>query len=259
MQQTGSLERARGRSYNAVCNDLMATFAGRRTPVSELDSIEEMNRYYQARAPWHDEYMGYTSNADLEALLTPIVRDVEGNVADRALLEIACGTGNWTQVLARRTRSVLATDASAAMIEIARTKEYPEGRVAFAVADAYTLDGVAEGRFSTAFAADWWSHIPNCRLGAFLRTLHGKLQEGSRVVFLDMLQRHDPDFEHYRVDGEGNRIHRRRLPDGREFDVIKNFPTERQLRATVAGVATEVEVREYPELARWMLSYTVVG
>jgi hypothetical protein len=101
LERTGSLERARGRSYNAVCNDLMATFAGGRTPVSEPDSIEEMNRYYQARAPWHDEYMGYTSNADLEALLTPIVRDVEGNVADRS----STGDRLWHRQLDPGTRS----------------------------------------------------------------------------------------------------------------------------------------------------------
>jgi SAM-dependent methyltransferase len=227
--------------------------------VSEPDLIKEMNRYYQARAPWHDEYMGYTSNADVEALLAPIVRDVEKHVESQDLLEIACGTGNWTQVLARRARSVLATDASDAMIEIARAKEYPEGRVKFAIADAYTLDGVAEDRFTAAFDADWWSHIPNSKLGAFVSTLHGKLQEGSRVVFLDMQHHHDPRFEHYRIDSEGNRVHRRRLPDGREFDVIKNFPTEGQLRATVAGIATNVEFREYSGLSRWMLSYRVVG
>jgi SAM-dependent methyltransferase len=237
----------------------MARLAGRQTRVFEQDPIEEMNRYYQARAPWHDEYMGYTSNAETEALLAPIVRDVEGHVEGRDLLEVACGTGNWTQVLARRANSVLATDASEAMLEIARGKWHPAGRIRFLIADAYALDGVAEGRFSAAFAADWWSHVPNHRLGAFLGALHGKLREGSRVVFVDMLERHDPGFGHYRIDGEGNRVYRRRLPDGRKFEVIKNFPTERQLRAAVAGVATDVEVREYPELSRWMLSYRMIG
>jgi demethylmenaquinone methyltransferase/2-methoxy-6-polyprenyl-1,4-benzoquinol methylase len=163
-------------------------------------------------------------------------------------------------VLARRARSVLATDASEAMLEIARSKEYPAGRrVTFADADAYALDGVAEGGFLAAFAADWWSHIPNSRLGAFLCTLHGKLRAGSRVVFVEMLQRHDPGFRHYRIDSEGNRVYRRRLPNGREFEVIKNFPTEQELRAHVAGIATDVEVREYPELSRWTLSYSVDG
>jgi SAM-dependent methyltransferase len=242
-----------------VCDAPLATPTGRHMLVGEPDPIEEMNRYYQARAPWHDEYMGYVSNTHTEALLTPIVRDIEGDVAGRDLLEVACGTGNWTQVLAHRAHRVLATDVSEAMLEIARAKEYSGGQVTFAVADAYALDGVAEGEFSAAFAADWWSHVPHSRLGSFLSVLHGKLRGGSRVVFLDMLESHAPEFGHYRVDSEGNRIYRRRLPDGREFDVIKNFPTERQLRATVASVATDIEVRKYPELARWTLSYGVVG
>jgi len=58
--------------------------------------------------------------------------------ADQDVLEIGCGTGTTALRLAPLTRRLLATDASASMIEIARQKlaAEPTPRLSFAVADA---------------------------------------------------------------------------------------------------------------------------
>ncbi|HKK20034.1 MAG TPA: hypothetical protein VJ983_01065, partial [candidate division Zixibacteria bacterium] len=61
------------------------------------DLIEQMNRYYEARAPWHDQYMSYTSNEQLESALKPIVELLNPIIRGTRVLEVACGTGNWTQ------------------------------------------------------------------------------------------------------------------------------------------------------------------
>jgi SAM-dependent methyltransferase len=218
------------------------------------DLIDEMNLYYRARAFWHDEYMSYTDNTGMEAQLAPIIEWVEKYVLDRDVLEIACGTGNWTQVLAKRVRSVLATDVNDSVIAIARKKEYKSDRVAFKVADAYTLEGI-ENEFTAAFAADWFSHVPKSRVVGFLKLLHGKLQPGAHVVLVDMLWRDHPDLRGYRYDEEGNLYHRRRLPDGQEFDVIKNYPTEEELYGYLEGIGEDIEYREHQELLRWMIAY----
>ncbi len=94
--------------------------------------------------------------------------------------------------------------------------------------DAYTLEGV-DGTFETAFAADWWSHIPYARISAFLHNLHQKLVAGSRVTFVDMSYRDDFNNDPTHFDSDGNRISKRTLPDGSEFEVVKNFPSEREL------------------------------
>ncbi len=218
--------------------------------------ITEMNRYYEARAPWHDQYMSYTNNAELEALLAPIIADIVPYVANQDVVEIACGTGNWTQILATRARSVLATDGSAAMLAHARTKAYPRKNVTFTVADAYTLDAV-DRTCSAAFAADWWSHIPKSKIAPFLQKLHEKLGRGASVLFLDMTYQDYPEFTAYRHDAEGNGITKRRLPNGQQFDVIKNFPTEHELRTHVATVAEQMHYVEYATLHRWLFAYTL--
>jgi ubiquinone/menaquinone biosynthesis C-methylase UbiE len=136
--------------------------------------IGEMNEYYARRAPLHDGYMGYRNNETMEDLLGPIIRWFDEYLRDKVVLEVACGTGNWTQVLAKRAQSVVATDVNASVIEIARTKPYPKSNVVLRVADAYDLGGLC-GQFDAAFAADWWSHIPKAWIRPFLDGLLAKL------------------------------------------------------------------------------------
>jgi demethylmenaquinone methyltransferase/2-methoxy-6-polyprenyl-1,4-benzoquinol methylase len=219
------------------------------------DLADQMRRYYSARAPWHDDYMGYTDNPAMEELLGPIVRRVEELLGELDVLELACGTGNWTQVLARRARSVLATDVSRETIRLAQAKEYPEGAVTFEMRDAYSLEGLT-GDFGGAFAADWLSHVPRSLLGGFLDGLHGHLVPGARVVFVDMLPRNHPDLVPYRWDSEGNAICLRALPDGRSFDVVKNFPDRGELLDLLSERSQEAKYEEWEELGRWLVSYT---
>ena len=216
--------------------------------------IEEMNAYYGHLAPWHDEYMSYTSNADMERLLTPLIEIVEPLVRDRDVLEIACGTGNWTQVLAKRARSVLATDLNEAMLTLAGKKTYA-GDVTFRVADAYDLDDVG-GKFTAAFASDWWSHVPKANQAPFLNGLHRRLAPGANVVLLDMSFRDVFEREEVHYDADGNRISRRRLPDGQEYFVVKNFPDEEEIRRVLANRATNIVYYQDEPLKRWMVTYT---
>lgn len=215
-----------------------------------------MNAYYEDRAPLHDTYMGYRGLAATEALLEPIISWVETYVAGRDVLEVACGTGNWTQVLSVRAAHVTATDASLASIDLARAKLYPAGNVIFEVADAYCLD--LPGRvFDAAFAADFWSHIPRSLIPAFLKSLRARLAPGSKVAVIDMLPTENLTLLGSSHDADGNFIHLRKLPDGREYEVVKNFPEEDELREAVAPVARDVDYRVHKGLRRWMLGFKI--
>ncbi|MFQ5870294.1 MAG: class I SAM-dependent methyltransferase [Candidatus Zixiibacteriota bacterium] len=225
-------------------------------PRNRIDKVKEMNEYYGKRASLHDAFMGYTDNETMERLLAPIIGHIEQFIEGKDVLEIACGTGNWTQVLAKRARSVLAIDVNATVLEIARTKSYVNDRVTFRIADAYALEKV-EGSFNAAFAGDWWSHIPKSRIPQFLKTLHSKLSPGSPVVFVDMMRREELDRMFAYYDEEGNIIHERSLPDGRVFHVVKNHPTEDELRRYLKDTASNIQYHEDHGLLRWVLSYTV--
>lgn len=218
--------------------------------------IEDMNAYYDKVAPLHDSFMGYTSNEAMEELLGPIIEWIDPFVRGKDVLEIACGTGNWTQVLSKRARSVVAVDQSGAYLDIARSKEYARDNITLLRADAYSLESV-EGDFDVAFAADWWSHIPRSCTPDFVESMMKKLRPGGAVVLLDMLRSPSLDamFSHY--DQEGNLIHRRSFEDGAEFEVVKNFPTESELQEIFGTYAETMTYREHDELRRWVLTLTL--
>jgi len=220
------------------------------------DLVAEMNEYYEKCAPWHDKFMNYTSQADTESLLAPIVADVAAAIAGKDVLEIACGTGNWTQVLAARARLVLATDISAPSIAIAKTKLYQNHQVDFLVTDAYSCEGVSR-RYEAAFASDWWSHVPRELIGRFLQALHAKLLPGAVVLFLDMLRNENVKRRYVDFDDYANEIHLRRLPGGRTFSVVKNYYSEKELREILFPYGREIRYRAYPSLRRWLVSYRV--
>jgi demethylmenaquinone methyltransferase/2-methoxy-6-polyprenyl-1,4-benzoquinol methylase len=200
--------------------------------------------------------MGYRGTKAMEDLLGPIIRWVEGYVTGRNVLEVACGTGNWTQVLSMRAGHVTATDASPETIRIARGKPYPAGKVDFVVADAYDLSPL-KSRFEAAFAADWWSHIPRGLIPGFLQGLRDRLIPGSKVAIVDMLPIENLTLLGSHYDTDGNFIHLRRLPGGGEYEVVKNFPGEEEIRAAVSPVADDIEYRVDKPLRRWMLGFTM--
>ena len=218
--------------------------------------IKEMNAYYSHRAPEHDSLMGYTGNKSMEELLHPVIEYIEDFIKGQDILEIACGTGNWTQVLAKRARSVLATDVNDNVLELARNKDFPTENVEFKVADAYTLDGI-DAIFNAAFASDWFSHIPKLEISRFLNVLHQKLYADSHVVFIEMMNNEyfENEISHY--DDEGNRISRRETSNGLEFNVIRNFPTMEELRDYLRDIAYDIDYHEDTHLLRWILKYRI--
>jgi len=214
-----------------------------------------MNEYYRENVPYHDECMSYTDNLSMEKLLATIIEKIEKDIIGKDVLEIACGTGNWTQVLSKRARSVVATDINKGYLIEAKKKPYQKDNVVFKVADAYTLDGI-DRKFNLAFASDFWSHVPKSKIKSFIKTLHNKLLPGSKAIMIDMLRRPELDKMFSHIDEEENVIQKRTLPNGKEYHVVKNFPTERELANCLKGYAISIKFFEDTELLRWVLSYT---
>ncbi len=205
--------------------------------------------YYAHRAGEFEEaYRIPERQADL-AQLAGLLREL---VAGERVLEVACGTGYWTQIMARTATSILATDINEPMLDLARERVYGRARVEFALADAWHLENLANG-FTAGVAMFWWSHLPRSRISDFLTGFHAGLQSGARVVFADHLQTDCRWMPPVRVDEEGNTYQRRTLHTGEVFDVIKNYSDESEVRTALKGLATDVH---YTRLASvWLLDY----
>jgi demethylmenaquinone methyltransferase/2-methoxy-6-polyprenyl-1,4-benzoquinol methylase len=216
------------------------------------DFVASTSAYYAARAQVYDETAGYT-DPEAEQLRVPIKARYQEMFRGHTVLEIACGTGYWTPAIAEVAESVLATDINPSLMAQAKERCKGLSNVAFQIADAYTLTGVSTG-FSAALGIWWWSHVPRERLSIFLRALHSKLQPGAIVLFVDQL----PYPGHVRRrDPQGNTIEQRSLPDGRSFEIVKNFPTEEDIRRALAGIADNVEYIKRPDEKSWNVIYNV--
>ncbi len=205
--------------------------------------------YYSRRAPEYERiYHKPERQEDLRTLEALFVR----MLADRDLLELGCGTGYWTERLAPWTRSILAMDASEEMLELARRKRYPEGRVRFQAGNAYRAEALP-GAFSAVFAGFFWSHVPRQELASFLARLHARLGPGGRVVFTDNRFVEGSNAPIAARDAHGNTYQDRRLADGSVHRVLKNFPDEGELKVAVAAAAATLRLTELTYY--WCLAY----
>jgi demethylmenaquinone methyltransferase/2-methoxy-6-polyprenyl-1,4-benzoquinol methylase len=211
----------------------------------------ELTAYYAARAK---EYELIYAKPERQSDLARLRELVPRYLADRNVLEIACGTGYWTQFIAQLARSVTATDINVETLEIARTKPYPAGRVKIEQADVYQLPA-RDDRFTGAFAGFWWSHMKRRERRGFIETLHRALAPGAVVVALDNLYVPGSSTPIHHVDHEGNSFQQRRLDDGSTHLVLKNFPTQDELVADLDGLggAAEYTALDY----YWVLKYEV--
>ena len=200
--------------------------------------MSTLANYYAQRAP---EYERIYQKPERQADLSVLRKFVAESFAGRSVLEIACGTGWWTEILATTASSVVATDCNEEVLAVARSKGI-SSNVSFRRADAFDLRSIA-GEFDAGLAAFWWSHLTRADLGKFLHAFAQKLQPGSTVVFLDNIYVEGSSTPISRRDGEGNTYQMRRLDDGSTTEVLKNFPTDEELRAALSGWTGELTVK----------------
>ncbi|MBI3370611.1 MAG: class I SAM-dependent methyltransferase [Betaproteobacteria bacterium] len=209
-----------------------------------------LEEYYARRAA---EYERIYAKPERQADLAVLRARIGAFFAGRRVLELACGTGWWTAVIAPLAARVTALDVNEEVLAIARAKAFAPGRVEFAIGDAYAPPEL-RATHDALFAGFWWSHVPKARLEAFLARAAQAIAPGSRVAFLDNRYVEGSSTPLSRTDAGGDTWQRRGLDDGSEHEVLKNFPSREELlqRAAVCGgVDARVEMLPY----YWLLTF----
>jgi len=184
----------------------------------------EMKRYYRDRAQVYDRIYSYPERQqDLRFLEDYIPRQFSG----LQVLEIAAGTGYWSQFINPVAASLLATDATAEALAQIEKRDLAQP-IATQVLDAYKLSDLST-RFSGLFSGLWLSHIPRQQLPAFVRSLNGILHPGATVLFIDNSAAQCERLPITYTDQQGNSFQNRVLDDGSVHQVLKNFPSENEL------------------------------
>jgi ubiquinone/menaquinone biosynthesis C-methylase UbiE len=196
--------------------------------------VNDLAGYYARRAA---EYDAVYDKPERQPDLARLRELTAGLVSGRRVLEIAAGTGYWTQVMSGAAASVTATDLSDETLAIARARSCGPAPVTFRIADAFTLDAVS-GEFDAAFIGFFWSHISRGDVPRFLRGLAARLRPGARIVVIDNRYVHGSSTPITAVTAAGDTYQRRVLRDGRQYEILKNFPSRGQFGADVAAVAT---------------------
>ncbi len=209
-----------------------------------------LKAYYAARAPYYDAvYDKPERRADIAFLKAFLA----SRFSQRSVIEVACGTGYWTQCIAPVATAVVATDATAEPLEFARLRPATE-KVRVLQADAYSLP-TGLGSFDAAFAGLWLSHVPIGRRSEFFASLHQVLQPDACVVLVDNAAIQCLELPIVERDAHGNTYQHRQLRDGSVHRVLKNFPSEAELVALIDGIGRLPRYRQLEHF--WLFEYGV--
>jgi len=198
------------------------------------DPIREQIAYYRARAGEYDDWFfrrgRYDRGAEFNTQWAAEIATVRDELLQLdpcdAAIELACGTGLWTQELVRLAGHVVAVDASPEMLEINRHR-LNDSRVEYWQADMFAW--VPEREFDLVFIAFWLSHVPPELLDDFLEKVRRSVRTGGRLFVMDSLFEPASTAKDHVLADKGQNGQLRKLSDGREFKVVKVFYEPAQL------------------------------
>jgi len=214
------------------------------------DALEQQAAYYRARAPEYDEWFlrrgrydrGAVANAQWFREVDEVREALAAELPARDVLELACGTGLFTERLAAGATHVTAVDASREVVALNRARCAAAGaagrRVTYEVADVFRWE--AARRYDLVFFGFWLSHVPPTRFGAFWRLVDAALAPSGRVFFVDNRRSAPTTASREGPDG----LETRTLNDGREFEIVKIFYEAPVLHERLAGLGLAMDVRE---------------
>jgi demethylmenaquinone methyltransferase/2-methoxy-6-polyprenyl-1,4-benzoquinol methylase len=210
-----------------------------------------MAAYYRARAAEYDEWFyrkgrydrGDATNRRWFQEAAIVFQALDNLEPKGDVLELAPGTGIWTERLLRHASSITALDASEEMIAINKEKTHSD-RIEYEIADLFTWQ--PDRRYDVVCFSFWISHVPRERLDAFLRTVASALKPGGKVFFVDGRREQTSTAVDHVLPEAMEQVMTRRLNDGREFQIVKNFYDPAMLAAQCAAAGLDVAVRETP-------------
>ena len=203
------------------------------TPTFTPQFDQTMRHYYDLLSREYDEwhhregkFADRPDNDQWHAEISQLCERIQ-HFGHGKVLEIAAGTGRWTQYLAKHAE-VVALDYAPLMLQQIQIRLYKQNMTVQCVrGDAYTLPfGTAS--FDGCFCGFWLSHVPLARLPTFLAEVRRVVQRGGPVLVIDSapkMPEQQPNVEY---------ILERVLNDESRHQVLKIFHTPETLATTLA-------------------------
>jgi ubiquinone/menaquinone biosynthesis C-methylase UbiE len=192
--------------------------------------LAEQRAYYRARAPEYDEWWQrrgrYDRGSDLvedwDRQVEQVAAALDAFGATGDVLELAGGTGWWTERLARTANHLTVVDGSPEALALNRDRvRRPD--LDYVVADLFSWRPART--YDVVFFSFWLSHVPRSRFSAFWSLVRSCLAPGGRVFLID--NRSDPHptgeiTDSYVVRRQAD-LDVRRLHDGSKYRVVEVY------------------------------------
>lgn len=188
------------------------------------DLLAEQKAYYRLRAPEYDDWWQRTGRYEGEeaersewAAQVAVVEQVLADFAATGdVLELAGGTGWWTERLATTARTLTVVDSSPETLAINRQRVGDADHVRYVVADIFEWE--PDRAYDAVFFSFWFSHVPRERVDGFLDLV---ARCAPRLFLIDnradrTRRSKDPYVVEYRHD-----VHLRTVTGGGEYRVVK--------------------------------------
>lgn len=196
--------------------------------------LSEQINYYRARADEYDESI--SSGQELFNMGKSLVLKL--GTFDK-ILELACGTGVWTETLLKMGNHVTAIDAAPEMLKIAREKCGDE-QISYQQVDLFNWN--PDKTYDLVFFANWLSHVPPNVVDDFLSKVKSSLNKNGTIAFVDQHAPSDAD----KAIAE-KEIYAKRPLGEQEFTIIKVFYDLEDLQKKLEGLGFEVSFEKFGE------------
>jgi SAM-dependent methyltransferase len=222
-------------------------------PVSALDQLlAEQARYYRDRAGEYEDWWfrrgRYDHGAQAAASWFADAGEVEAALErfapSGAILELACGTGLWTQRLAPHATRMTAVDGAPEMLELCRAR-VGDPRVRYVQADLFAWE--PDRAYDVCFFGFWLSHVPEERFEAFWEKVRRALGPDGRAFFVDSLRSGRASAVDHALPDQGQETMLRRLADGREYQIVKRFHEPEPLARRLTELGWDARIEGTPE------------
>jgi 2-polyprenyl-3-methyl-5-hydroxy-6-metoxy-1,4-benzoquinol methylase len=197
--------------------------------------LDEQIKYYRARAEEYNESIAEATDllAFGKALLLNLGRF-------DSILELACGTGIWTETLLQMGTEVTAVDAAPEMLAIAR-KKLGEERIQYQQADLFQWEPTQ--KYELVFFANWLSHVPPEALDAFLSKVQRSIRPAGQIAMIDQYLPSDADRQVAKEEIYATRP----IEDGRQFKIVKVFYDVAILQNKFKDLGFEVNTNKFTD------------
>jgi len=216
----------------------------------------EQVAYYKARAEEYDEWFlrkgrydrGEDHTKRWFAEVAHVRQALEAFCAAGNVLELAGGTGLWTQELVGFAKALTVVDSSGETLAINRCRagEANARAIPLRYIEADLFDWSPDTKYDVVFFSFWLSHVPVEKFEEFWRLVRNCLAPGGRVFLVDSLYTEDSTAANHKLEGAASTMVLRKLNDGQTFRVVKVFYDPEQLEDSLAGLGWMAKIQRTP-------------